>query len=520
MWIPKWVRDKKKGVDSPVPTQVVSNEEFIPRPQSKRQKHFEALVDEMSEVRAKRLGMDRRLFMSSGMGLATAFLASNQVFGNYWEVDEDETWELGAYEERYPKSEYFIFDVQAHFTNGFALGFRGGNFFRNQEFVRNMGFDLSKLDTSPEAYSFPNFVKEMFFDSETAMLVISGVPGREKLVDRRGNRLDGPNTPEIGRARGGGVLPSWLMSMRAKDINDVAGSTRALCQGNCAPNHYWDEATNSQDKVALFEQIQREVEVYGIDSWKWYCHTDPGRSGGGFQLDDEEMTYPFYEKSKELGLTRFSVHKGFSYQSKTLGHLANPKDVEKAALDHPDLTFVIYHSALQHAPIEPEFELTFNPETGDFAWHDVLMDIKRRNPQINNVYPEIGSSFGTLVVDNPEACQHLMGRNVQMYGSDHVVWGTDCLWWGSPQWVIEAFKRFQITDEMCEKFGYTKLTKEDKANIFGLNAARLYGIDPEEQRNVLPKDGMEKLKLTYLDQGGTRENAFYGWVRDDTGRRV
>ncbi len=106
--------------------------------------------------------------------------------------------------------------------------------------------------------------------------------------------------------------------------------------------------TNSQDKAALFEQMEREVKLYGIDSWKWYCHTDPGRSGNGFQLDDEKLTYPFYEKSRELGIKKISVHKGFSYQSRTLGHLANPKDVEKAALDNPDLTFVIYHSAMQH----------------------------------------------------------------------------------------------------------------------------------------------------------------------------
>ena len=38
MWIPKWLRDLKKGVDSPMPTQVVSNEEFIPRPQTQAQK--------------------------------------------------------------------------------------------------------------------------------------------------------------------------------------------------------------------------------------------------------------------------------------------------------------------------------------------------------------------------------------------------------------------------------------------------------------------------------------------------
>ncbi len=305
------------------------------------------------------------------------------------------------------------------------------------------------------------------------------------------------------------------MSQRKGDINDMAGSVRALCQGNCAPNHYWDMKTNTQDKKALFEQMDREMNLYKIDSWKWYCHFDPGRSGGGFQLDDEKITYPFYEYSKKLGMKTFSVHKGFSAQSKTLGHLANPKDVEKAALDHPELTFIIYHSAMQHAPTEPEFASKYDPSTGDFAWHDVLMKIKERNPKINNVYPEIGSSFGTLAVYNPEMCQHLIGKNIKTYGVDHVIWGTDCLWWGSPQWAIDAFKRFQISDELCEKFGYKKLTKEDKAKIFGLNAAKIYKIDPAEKRKSIGKDKLSALKTAYNEIGAHRENAAYGWVRND-----
>ena len=155
MWIRKALRDMKKGVDSPMPTQVVSNEEFEPRPQNEKQKQVEHLIGELSAVRAKKLGMSRRDFMRSSMGLATCFLASNLAYGkNYWDVDDVETWEPAAYDEKWPKSEYFIIDVQAHFTNGAALGFR------NMEFVKNMGFQL-KNDS--EAYSFRNFVKEMFF---------------------------------------------------------------------------------------------------------------------------------------------------------------------------------------------------------------------------------------------------------------------------------------------------------------------------------------------------------------------
>ncbi|HEU0122655.1 MAG TPA: amidohydrolase family protein, partial [Bryobacteraceae bacterium] len=108
---------------------------------------------------------------------------------------------------------------------------------------------------------------------------------------------------------------------------------------------------------------------------------------------------------------------------------------------------------------------------------------------------------------------HGVGRNIQTYGVDHVIWGTDCLWWGSPQWCIDAFKRFQISDALCEKFGYQKLTREDKARIFGLNAAKLYGIDPKAKRKGMPADVLDKLKVAYTQQGGQRENAAYGWVR-------
>jgi len=512
MWIRKALRDLNKGVDSPMPTQVVSNEEFIPCPQTKAQKHVEYLIGQMAEERAKKLGMSRRSFMASSMGLATCFLASNLVYGkNHWEVDEAETWETAAYDEKWPKGEYFIVDVQAHFTNGFAIPG-----FRDAEFVKNMGFQLKN---DAEAYSFKNFVKEMFFDSETMMVVISGVPGRENQKDQDGKPLEG-------RARGGGILPSWLMSQAAKEINEIAGSQRALNQGNLAPNHYWNKATNSIDKAATIEQMERELKLYGINSWKWYCHTDPGRSGNGFQLDDDNAQW-FIEESRKRGLKLVSVHKGYSYQSRTLGHLANPKDVEKAALRNPDFNFVVYHSALKHGLNEPgaggatgenwldKDHNNYDPKTGDFEWHRVLMDIKQRNPQMNNVYCEVGSFFNTLAVMHPELCAHGMGKNIKYYGSDHVIWGTDCLWWGSPQWGIDAFKRFQISDEMCKKFGYQKLTKEDKAKIFGLNAAKLYHIDVKAKRTAIPADGLSRLKITYLDRGGQRSNAAYGWVRAD-----
>jgi hypothetical protein len=119
------------------------------------------------------------------------------------------------------------------------------------------------------------------------------------------------------------------------------------------------------------------------------------------------------------------------------------------------------------------------------------------------------------VISDPILAMHGMGKNIKTYGVDHVIWGTDCLWWGSPQWAIDAFKRFQISDEMCEKFGYSKITKEDKQRIFGLNAAKIYGIDVNAKRNPLPSDALTRLKTAYLQNGGERSNQAFGWVRAD-----
>ena len=211
----------------------------------------------------------------------------------------------------------------------------------------------------------------------------------------------------------------------------------------------------------------------------------------------------------KLGLKTFSLHKGYAAQSRTLGHFASPADVEKAALDNPDLTFIIYHSALKHDPSEPEFKKPgyFDPSTGDFAWHDVLMKIKERNPKMTNVYPEIGSAFGNLAIQHPIMCQHLMGKNIKNYGVDHVIWGTDCLWWGSPQWVIDAFADSRSPTN-CATSSYKKLprTTRPRSSV---------SMPPRSTRwmsmhaQALPADACRSSSRRTSIRG-QRENAAYG----------
>src|SRR5262249_39781348 len=81
MWGRKGDRDREWNAASPIPTQVVSNEEFLPRPQTEKQKQVEDLTMEMGTANAKKLGMTRRAYMASSLGIATALIAQNKVFG-------------------------------------------------------------------------------------------------------------------------------------------------------------------------------------------------------------------------------------------------------------------------------------------------------------------------------------------------------------------------------------------------------------------------------------------------------
>src|SRR6185503_17307412 len=108
-WVQKCDLDSWLGRHLPIPTQVVSNEEFFPLAQTRRQSAVERRLVEMSDVNARRLGIDRRQFLRTSCGMATAFAAMNAVFGEYFKVDAAEMFDPAAAAEA--KADYFIFDV-------------------------------------------------------------------------------------------------------------------------------------------------------------------------------------------------------------------------------------------------------------------------------------------------------------------------------------------------------------------------------------------------------------------------
>src|ERR1700731_3635408 len=102
---------------TPIPTQIVSNGEYLPPPQSATQKKVEARINELADMHGKRLGLSRRQFMRTSCGMAAAFLAMNEIYGNVFQVTAAEAHEPEMMLARAQSlAGPFVFHVQAHFV--------------------------------------------------------------------------------------------------------------------------------------------------------------------------------------------------------------------------------------------------------------------------------------------------------------------------------------------------------------------------------------------------------------------
>ena len=60
---------------------------------------------------------------------------------------------------------------------------------------------------------------------------------------------------------------------------------------------------------------------------------------------------------------------------------------------------------------------------------------------------------------DPDTAAHIVGKLVKHIGEKNVLYGSDCIWYGSPQDQIQAFRTFQISEAFQEKYGYAKMTR-------------------------------------------------------------
>src|SRR5204862_6419983 len=75
---------------SPIPTQNVSNGEYLPKPQSEKQKQVEARIKEIADDAAKKLGVSRRDFLAGSGGMAASLIPMHDVYGKYLHAAKEE----------------------------------------------------------------------------------------------------------------------------------------------------------------------------------------------------------------------------------------------------------------------------------------------------------------------------------------------------------------------------------------------------------------------------------------------
>src|SRR5918912_1591081 len=412
-WMRKCDYDATKELSLPIPTQIVSNEEFVPLDQTAEQKRVESCLAELAERNAQRLGISRRRFLASAGGMAAAFVALNSVFGSFFDVDASEMLEPAAYTEKWPKNQ-FIFDVQTHHV---AMGRqiqvpplllyrRAGGTWGNTA--------LQNREHKWEDLYLANYIKEIFLDSDTLIAVITGLP----------SKTDSDN-----------VLPPAEMIETRAEINGLARSRRIIAHGLFSPDL-------GQRNM---EEMHRQKEQLKVEAWKGYPGQPLGENSRGWWMDDEKVAYPAYEYSRRVGIRNICVHKGLPLPSWDTEH-SSPRDVPKAAADFPDLNFLIYHSAFK-SPADAKEAVEDGFKTRTYVpWVSDLCEARKKSPRMKNVYMELGTTFGMLGIIPPGLCAYLLGMMIDSFGEDHILWGTDSIWWGSPQWQIEAFRRFQMPE--------------------------------------------------------------------------
>jgi predicted TIM-barrel fold metal-dependent hydrolase len=483
MWVRRCDLDAALEAPVPIPTQIASNEEFIPPPQSPQQKAVEARTLQIAEAQARRHGITRRQFLRTGSGMAAALVAMNEVFGRCFEVEAAEVEDPHAYRERWPK-EQFIFDVQTHHVDVAQPWYEDtpdGQVVNR--FFRSLRPQAGSLKGALDLMNRDHYVKEVFLDSDTVMAVISGVPTAS--WDRN-------------------PLPPDRMVETRKHVNDLAGgsgpsaSRRVLSHGLLRPNLGKPE----------LEEMERQVKVLKIDAWKLYTGAEVGKNA--WWLDDEQVAYPFWERTLKLGVRNVCVHKGLPLGLFNEEH-CKPRDLLKAARDWPRLNFIVYHSGFRgFMPLRPNEPRAGDPQ--EIPWVSDVVRICKENPDVRNIYFELGSTFGQTSAYAPEVCMHMLGQMLQVpHGEDRILWGTDSIWGGSPQSQIVRLRRLKINDELIEKYRYPQLTDAVKAKIFGLNAARLFRVDPSAARKAIRADRLAALKEEY-EASPQPSNTQYGWV--------
>jgi predicted TIM-barrel fold metal-dependent hydrolase len=450
------------GTRLPIRLDSTSNGEFVPVPLSPVNREANRLAHQWASVNSKRLAISRRSFLVSACGAASTLLAFNAAnatagkTGGFFDIPREAALDPELARASVGGEGEFIFDVQGHFVDP------GG------DWVKNAAADAFKWSpkascslASSEKHSHlrclgpDEFVKDVFIDSDTDVMVLSFVPSTRDAE---------PVTIQAADA--------------VRRIVERLPRHRLLLHGRVNPNQPGD-----------LEAMDELKARWGVAAWKTYTQFGPG--GRGYFLSDEIGTR-FIEKARALGVKVICVHKGLPFGKRSYEH-SQCSDIGVVAKRFPDVKFLIYHSGFVSSVKEEPYDPAAKRDGIDTLIRSLVEnDVKPGS----NVYAELGSTWRFLMRD-PEQAAHALGKLIKYCGEDNVLWGTDSIWYGSPQDQIQAFRRFQIAPRLREQHGYAEIIPALRAKIFGLSAAKVYGLSAAEVKKYARQDAVAAERAAY-----------------------
>lgn len=454
----------------------VSNGEFLPPPPTAADRRVADAVLDRVEVAARRNGIERRRFLQSSAGVAASLVVFNGCSGGdgaptaspttarprsttttttgpggSYETPEPE--DVAACDEALGGNE-FIFDVHTHHV------VPDGPWRENARRIASMVAGLVPdgcMEADPyRCLDRTAYLHDMFLASDTTIALLSDVPNS--------GPLDAPVPWEEKRE-----------TRRLAAALSTPGAERVLLHDVIAPNF--------GDLSMRLAEMERTAGTLEVAAFKVY--TAWGPDGRGFALDDPAVGIPVVEKARELGVRIMCGHKGLPLLEFDRAN-NGPRDFVALSRRYPDMDFVIYHGAYEIQTTEGPYD----PAAARLGVDSLVRALEEHGVGPNeNVWAELGTTWRETL-PNPDEAAHTVGKLLRHVGEDRVLWGTDGVWYGSPQPQIMAFRAFQISPEFQERFGYPALTDELKAKVFGGNAAKLFGVDVEATRCALDRDAL------------------------------
>ena len=461
------LRHDPEGTRLPVKLDSTSNGEYAPLPLEPAHREANARALASAGENAKRLGLSRRDFLVSAGGVATTLLGMNEAYaaagrtGGFFDLPYDAALDLALARSKLDSTD-FIFDVQGHFVNPTgAWTKRLPDTAKPLQMPKTQQCGPSKgpgrLDYL-QCIGPDEFVKDVFLDSDTDLMVLSFVPS---------TREGEPLTIEEAEAT-------------ARIVEKLEGTHRLYIHGRVNPNQKGD-----------LEGMDELASRHRISAWKTY--TQWGPDGKGFWMDDDPGL-AMIEKARKLGIRNIAIHKGLAFGPKSYEH-STCADIGRVAKRFPDVNFLIYHSGFAAGKAEGPYD-----ETRADGIDSLVTSLAKAGVKPGaNVYAELGSTW-RLMMRDPDTAAHGLGKLFKAVGPDNVVWGTDSIWYGSPQDQIQAFRAFQIAPALRDKHGYPEITPALRAKVFGLNALKIYPVPKDVLEKHLAKDRVAKWRDDYRER--------------------